>query len=75
MTVIRTAAAAFIVAVVVLSAGGASAYAYRTARGLYRDCSAAASSAGEAPVRHERCAEYLNQMLDAWNLEIGRAHV
>jgi hypothetical protein len=69
MTIIRTAAAAFIGAVLVLSAGGASAYAYRTARGLYRDCSAAASSAGDAPARHERCAQYLNQMLDAWNLD------
>ena len=70
MIVVRSSAvAALTVALLVLSTDGASAYVYRTARGLYRDCSAAASNAGEAPARHERCAEYLQQMLDAWNLD------
>jgi hypothetical protein len=57
------------VTLLVFPTGSASAYAYKTARGLYRDCSVAASGTGDAHARHQRCAEYLQQMLDAWNLD------
>ena len=61
--------AAAIGALLVFSSASASAYAYKTARGLYRDCSAAAEGRGYAPTRHQRCGQYLKQMLDAWNLD------
>jgi hypothetical protein len=71
MTAGRTSSTTIVVigAILVFSGGNASAYAYRTARGLYRDCSAAASGTGDALTRHQRCAQYLDQMLDVWNLE------
>jgi hypothetical protein len=53
---------------VVFTVGNAPAATYETARGLYRDCNAAPSG-GNAPSRHQRCAEYLEQMLDVWNLD------
>jgi len=56
-------------ALLVLSTASASAYAYKTARGLFHDCSAAADGTGDAPARHQHCAQYLKQMLDAWNLD------
>jgi len=58
-------------AVTILAAatGNASAYSYKTARGLYRDCNAAVSGGGDAAIRRQHCAEYLTQMLDAWNLD------
>jgi hypothetical protein len=54
-----------------VAADDASVYRYKTARGLYRDCTAAQNGGGDAPTRHNRCAEYLEQMLDVWNLEQG----
>ena len=53
------------VALVVVAAGEAHAANYNTARRLYQDCAATgAANAG----RHQRCAEYLVQLLDNWNL-------
>lgn len=53
----------------VLSAAGAHAYTYKRARLLYDDCAAPAKLANGAPTaRRQRCAAYLNQVLNAWNL-------
>jgi hypothetical protein len=49
--------------------GSADAYAYRTARGLYQDCAAPARMRNGVPtVQRERCNDYLEQALNAWNL-------
>jgi hypothetical protein len=42
--------------------GAAEAAAYKTARGLFRDC------AVEQSARRQHCADYLAQLLDDWNL-------
>ena len=54
-----------------LSGGAAHADAYATARGLYRDCAAGVSqsAAPAAEAQLARCAGYLRQVLDGWNLE------
>ena len=57
------------VAILAAATGNASAYSYKTARGLYRDCNAAVSGGGDAAIRRQHCAEYLTQMRDAWNLD------
>jgi len=59
---------ALAVAVIAAATDDALAYSYKTARGLYRDCNAAADG-GDAAIRRQHCAEYLTQMLDAWNLD------
>lgn len=52
-----------------LSGSGAGAYTYKTARGLYQDCAGPATLKNGAPaLRRERCAEYLEDVLNAWNL-------
>lgn len=52
-----------------LASGAASAYAYRSARGLFQDCAAPAKLGNGAPTeRRERCADYLQQVFNAWNL-------
>lgn len=52
-----------------LSPGDAAAYAYKTARGLYKDCAAPAPLKSGAPTpQRERCAAYLESVFNAWNL-------
>jgi hypothetical protein len=45
------------------SVGPVHAYAYKTARGLYRDC-----AAGASPEKRRRCADYIEQIFNNWNL-------
>ncbi|MGO8918524.1 MAG: hypothetical protein ACLQJR_21700 [Stellaceae bacterium] len=58
-----------VAAALALSSGRAEADAYKTARGLYEDCAAPATlqSGASAPQR-ARCADYLESVLNAWNL-------
>ena len=62
-------AGALIMAVFAAASDDASAYSYKTARGLYRDCNADLGSSRDALTRHQHCSEYPTQMLDAWNLD------
>jgi hypothetical protein len=69
-----------IAAALVLSAAAAQAYTYKSARRLYEDCAApAVSQTGVATIRREQCTDYLNQVLNAWNLNqdngVCSAHV
>lgn len=53
----------------VLSAGAANAIEYRTARALYADCAAPAMLKNGAPTeRREHCADYIDRVFNAWNL-------
>ncbi len=54
-----------------LSGAAATAAAYGTERGLYRDCAAGVASAENlaAEARLEQCSDFLHQVLNAWNLE------
>lgn len=53
------------VALVAVASGEVDAASYSTARRLYQDCAATgAANAG----RRQRCADYLVQLLDNWNL-------
>lgn len=59
-----------IAAALALSTAAAhAAYTYKSARKLYDDCAAPAKLKSGAPtVKREQCTAYLNQILDAWNL-------
>ena len=54
-----------------LLSGAAEAAGYATERGLYKDCSAGVSESADlaAQAALSRCADYLQQVLDGWNLE------
>lgn len=52
-----------------LSTGAAAAAEYKTARGLFEDCAAPATiKTGAASGPRERCADYLDRVFNAWNL-------
>lgn len=58
-----------VVAGLALSSRDAEAYTYKTARGLYEDCAAPATLNSGAPAQQrERCADYLESLFNAWNL-------
>jgi len=50
-------------------AGAASAAEYHSARALYADCAAPAMLKNGAPTeRREQCADYIDHVFNAWNL-------
>lgn len=58
-----------VAAALALASGKAEADAYKTARGLYEDCAAPATLRnGATSQQRERCADYLEAVLNAWNL-------
>jgi hypothetical protein len=58
-----------IAAILALCSGSAEADAYKTAHGLYEDCAAPATLRnGAVSQQRERCADYLEGALNAWNL-------
>lgn len=66
-----TAAPALLVAATLLALSGAAAAAqeYKTARSLFTDCAAPAIVANGAPSEaRARCADYLDRVFNAWNL-------
>jgi hypothetical protein len=67
MSPAKTLAAAAALSALLSSA--ASAQEYKTARGLFADCEAPATLKDGAPSSaRERCADYLDRVFNAWNL-------
>jgi len=61
--------AVLVAAALALWSGIAEADAYKTARGLYEDCAAPTTLAnGAATQQRVRCGDYLESLLNAWNL-------
>jgi len=60
---------ALIASLLTWSIGPAQGYVYKTAHGLYRDCAAGIASHSEtARQRYRRCADFIEQIFNNWNL-------
>jgi uncharacterized membrane protein len=58
-----------VAALLALSSGAGAAQEYKTARSLFEDCAAtAALKSGAQSEPRERCADYLDRVFNAWNL-------
>lgn len=67
----RCAAACSLLVIALLgwSVDAAYAFAYKTERGLYQDCAAGLASPYPAATRkYRRCADYIDQIFNNWNL-------